>query len=258
MLLEVEDLHSGYGEMEILHGVSMSLDEKEIVTIIGPNGAGKSTLIKTVFGLLRPTGGRIHFRGRDITAVHPRDLVIMGLGYVPQTNNTFPTLTVLENLEMGAITRRISPIPMPWSRPRQTDGPSRLMNDSEIRTRATETIGMFPNLRPKLREPAGALSGGEQQMVALAKSMMLDPTVLLIDEPSAGLAPKLVDSVFSKIREINGRGTGIVLVEQNAKKALAIADRGYVLETGRNRFTGSGSDLLHNADVGRLYLGGAA
>ncbi len=258
MLLEVEDLHSGYGEMEILHGVSMTLEEGEIVTIIGPNGAGKSTLIKTLFGLLRPTGGRILFRGNDITGAHPRDLVIRGLGYVPQSNNTFPTLTVLENLEMGAITRRISPIPTPWSRKQETRAHSRMMKDGEIRERATETIGMFPNLQPKLREPAGALSGGEQQMVALAKSMMLDPEVLLIDEPSAGLAPKLVDAVFSKIRDINSHGTGIVLVEQNAKKALAIADRGYVLETGRNRFSGTGDELLHNADVGQLYLGGAA
>jgi ABC-type branched-subunit amino acid transport system ATPase component len=258
VLLQVEDLHSGYGEMEILHGVSMALDEGEIVTIIGPNGAGKSTLIKTLFGLLRPTGGRILLHGNDITGVPPRDLVIMGLGYVPQSNNTFPTLTVLENLEMGAITRRISPIPTPWGSKQEARAHSRLMKDKEIRERAIQTIGMFPNLQPKLREPAGALSGGEQQMVALAKSMMLDPEVLLIDEPSAGLAPKLVESVFAKIRDINSHGTGIILVEQNAKRALAIADRGYVLETGRNRFSGTGQELLHNADVGKLYLGGAA
>ncbi len=204
-MLETQNLRSGYGEMEILHGVSMTLDEREMIALIGPNGAGKSTLIKTIFGLLRPTEGRVLFRDKDITAFHPRDLVMMGLGYVPQTNNTFP---------------------------------------------------MFPNLQPKLREPAGSLSGGEQQMVALAKSMMLDPDVLLIDEPSAGLAPKLVDTVFSKIAEINEGGTGVVMVEQNAKKALAIADRGYVLETGRNRFAGTGEWLLHNADVGKLYLGG--
>lgn len=236
----------------------MTLDEGELITIIGPNGAGKSTLIKTIFGLLRPTGGRVLFRGTDITGFHPRDLVIMGLGYVPQTNNTFPNLTVLENLEMGAITRRISPLPLPWNRGSDTRGQSHMMNDAQIRQRATETIELFPNLQPKLREPAGTLSGGEQQMVALAKSMMLDPDVLLIDEPSAGLAPKLVDSVFSKIVEINEKGTGVVLVEQNAKKALAVADRGYVLETGRNRFTGTGETLLHNADVGKLYLGGEA
>ena len=236
----------------------MTLDEGELVTIIGPNGAGKSTLVKAIFGLIRPSGGRVEFRGKDITGFAPRELVMMGLGYVPQTNNTFPTLTVLENLEMGAITRRISPIPMPWDRRSATPMQSRLMNDAQIRKRAIETIKLFPNLVPKLREPAGTLSGGEQQMVALAKSMMLDPDLLLIDEPSAGLAPKLVDSVFSKILEINGNGTGVVIVEQNARKALAIADRGYVLETGRNRFTGTGESLLHNADVGRLYLGGAA
>ena len=242
--------------MEILHGVSMNLEEGEMVALIGPNGAGKSTLIKTMFGLLRPTEGRVLFRDKDITGVHPRDLVIMGLGYVPQTNNTFPTLTVLENLEMGAITRRISPIPTPWSRGSHTGTQARMMTDAQIRKRATETIELFPNLQPKLREPAGSLSGGEQQMVALAKSMMLDPDVLLIDEPSAGLAPKLVDNVFSKIVEINKQGTGIVMVEQNAKKALAIAHRGYVLETGRNRFEGTGDRLLHNTDVGKVYLGG--
>src|SRR2546428_365190 len=247
------------GGQKMLLGVSMTLEEDEMVVLIGPNGAGKSTLIKTIFGLLRPTEGRVRFRDTDITGFHPRDLVIMGLGYVPQSNNTFPTLSVLENLEMGAITRRISPLPLHWNRgSEQRPTPSRMMKDAEIRERALETVEMFPNLQPKLREQAGSLSGGEQQMVALAKSMMLDPDVLLIDEPSAGLAPKLVDTVFSKIVEINESGTGIVLVEQNAKKALAIADRGYVLETGRNRFAGTGEWLLHNADVGRLYLGGQA
>ena len=170
MLLEAQDLHAGYGEMEILHGVSMTLDEGELVTIIGPNGAGKSTLVKAMFGLIRISGGRILFRGTDITARPPRELVIMGLGYVPQMNNTFPTLTILENLEMGAITRRISPIPLPWGRRGEARSRARMMNDAQIRKRATETIEMFPNLEPKLREPAGALSGGEQQMVALAKS----------------------------------------------------------------------------------------
>jgi ABC-type branched-subunit amino acid transport system ATPase component len=256
VLLQAEDLRSGYGEMEILHGVSLTLEEGEMVAIIGPNGAGKSTLIKTIFGLLRPMSGRVLYRGTDITGFHPRDLVIMGIGYVPQMNNTFPSLSVRENLEMGAITRRISPIPLPWNRRTDPRMASRMMTDAQIRKRAETTIQLFPNLQPKLREPAGALSGGEQQMVALAKSMMLDPDVLLIDEPSAGLAPKLVDAVFSKIAEINEKGTGVVMVEQNAKKALAIADRGYVLETGRNRFEGTGDSLLHNADVGKLYLGG--
>jgi ABC-type branched-subunit amino acid transport system ATPase component len=255
MLLEAQDVHSGYGEMEILHGVSMTLDKDEIVTVIGPNGAGKSTLIKTIFGLLRATQGHVLFRGADITGRHPRDLVLMGLAYVPQTNNTFPSLTVLENLEMGAITRRTSPIPLPWNRAEHTSQ-SRMMNDAQIRERAAGVIDLFPNLRPKLRERAGTLSGGEQQLVALAKSMMLDPEVLLIDEPSAGLAPKLVDALFSKLVEINQNGSAIVIVEQNAKKALAIADRGYVLETGRNRFEGAGQALLHNPDVARLYLGG--
>ena len=256
MLLQAQNLHSGYGEMEILHGVSMEVDEGEMVVVIGPNGAGKSTLVKTIFGLLRPTDGRVMFRGTDITGFQPRDLVLRGLAYVPQSNNTFPTLTVLENLEMGAITRRISPIPIPRKRASEPRSRSRMMKDAQIRERAIETIKLFPNLQPKLRERAGSLSGGEQQMVALAKSMMLDPEVLLIDEPSAGLAPKLVEMVFSKIAEINEKGTAVVVVEQNAKKALAIADRGYVLETGRNRFEGTGEALLHNTDVARLYLGG--
>ncbi|TMA03220.1 MAG: ABC transporter ATP-binding protein [Methanobacteriota archaeon] len=256
ILLEAQNLHSGYGEMEILHGVSMRLDSQEIVTIIGPNGAGKSTLIKTIFGLLRPTAGQVTFKGLDITGKPPRDLVLDGLAYVPQSNNTFPSLTVLENLEMGAITRRASPVPMPWNRSRGSATSPRMMNDSQIRRRAIETIALFPNLRPKLRERAGNLSGGEQQMVALAKSMMLDPDILLIDEPSAGLAPKLVDMVFSKIVEINGSGTSVVMVEQNAKKALAIANRGYILETGRNRYEGAAKELLQNTDVAKLYLGG--
>src|SRR5438132_3139822 len=160
LLLQAQNLRSGYGEMEILHGVSMTLEEGEMVALIGPNGAGKSTLIKTMFGLLRPTEGRVLFRDTDITGFHPRDLVIMGLGYVPQTNNTFPTLTVLENLEMGAITRRISPIPTPWNRPSTAGRRSRMMKDAEIRKRATDAIAMFPNLQPKLRELAGTLSGG--------------------------------------------------------------------------------------------------
>jgi len=242
--------------MEILHGVSMTLDQGEIVAVIGPNGAGKSTLIKTIFGLLPATQGHVLFRGADITGRHPRDLVLMGLAYVPQTNNTFPSLTVLENLEMGAITRRTSPIPLPWNRAHAAQPESRMMSDAQIRERADGVIELFPNLRPKLRERAGNLSGGEQQLVALAKSMMLDPDVLLIDEPSAGLAPKLVDVLFSKIVEINRDGSAVVMVEQNAKKALAIAHRGYVLETGRNRFEGAGEALLHNPDVARLYLGG--
>src|SRR5438309_6155035 len=183
LLLQAQNLRSGYGEMEILHGVSMTLEEGEMVVLIGPNGAGKSTLVKTIFGLLRPTEGRVLFRDTDITGFHPRELVIMGLGYVPQTNNTFPTLTVLENLEMGAITRRFSPVPHPCNRGSQKRTQAR-MTDAQIRKRATETIELFPNLQPKLREAAGSLSGGEQQMVALAKSMMLDPDVLLIDEPS--------------------------------------------------------------------------
>ncbi len=256
MLLEARDLYSGYGQMEILHGASMTLDEGELVAIIGPNGAGKSTLIKTIFGLLKPTRGQVTLRGSDITGLAPRNLVLRGLTYVPQLNNTFPTLTVLENLEMGAISHRKSPIPFFPIQTRSPKAMSSMMTDAQIRKRAKQIIELFPNLKDKIWERAGSLSGGEQQMVALAKSLMLEPDILLVDEPSAGLAPKLVEVVFAKIREINEQGTAVVLVEQNARKALALANRGYVLEMGRNRFEDTGEGLLHNADVARMYLGG--
>jgi len=256
VLLEVHDLYSGYGEMEILHGVSMTLDQGELVTIIGPNGAGKLTLIKTIFGLLKPKKGQITLRGTDITGLDPRSLVLKGLTYVPQLNNTFPTLSVMENLEMGAISHRKSPIPLVKGRARSSETAFVMMNDAQIRKRARQVIELFPNLGAKVWERAGSLSGGEQQMVALAKSLMIEPEILLVDEPSAGLAPKLVDMVFAKIREINERGTAVALVEQNAKKALALANRGYVLEMGRNRFEDTGQGLLHNTDVARMYLGG--
>jgi len=269
--LEAKDIYSGYGETEILHGVSLAVDAGEFVAIIGPNGAGKSTLVKTVIGLLKPRKGHIAFDGRDITSLNPEQLVPRGLAYVPQTDNTFPSLTTRENLEMGAISRR----------PGQLGKISRTLGDrvppalgrllriqpgvpstrqdfteEEFQARVEEICTIFPNLRAKLEVKVSSMSGGEQQMVALAKTLVLDPTALLIDEPSAGLAPKLVQMVFQKIQAINDRGVSIVLVEQNAKKALAIADRGYVLEAGKNRYEGLGQALLHDPDVGRLYLGG--
>ena len=269
--LEASGVYSGYGETEILHGVSLRVDAGEFVTIIGPNGAGKSTLVKTIIGLLKPRKGRITFDGREITGLNPEQLVPRGLAYVPQSNNTFPFLTVRENLEMGAITRRpgqlgkvsrmvgerlrpllgkVLRMPAEASRSRED------FTEEEFRRRVDEICSIFPNLRAKLDVKVSSMSGGEQQMVALAKTLVLDPTALLIDEPSAGLAPRLVQMVFQRVQAINDRGVAIVLVEQNAKKALAIADRGYVLEAGKNRYEGPGQALLHDPDVGRLYLGG--
>ena len=257
-LLEVQDLHAGYGETEILHGVRATVEEGEFVLVIGPNGAGKSTLIKAVIGILKPRKGTIHFRGVDVGGRNPEDLVPQGLAYVPQVRNIFPTLSVLENLELGAVTRRPGWLHRTGEillRARDEDAPPRL-SETEFRERVERIVTIFPNLRGRLRQRAGSLSGGEQQMVALGRALILDPVLLLIDEPSAGLAPKLVSLIFEKIKEINDHGTAILMVEQNAKRALGMADRGYVLEMGRNRFEGTGQALLHDPDVGRLYLGG--
>ena len=272
-ILQASDVYAGYGETEILHGVSMRLEPAEFVTVIGPNGAGKSTLVKTIIGLLKPAKGQISFEGLDITGFDPEDLVVDGLAYVPQSSNTFPSLTVRENLEMGAITRRPGLLSS-WHhtlsstlqrfRRRIAGGGSRpfegarsaQFTEEEFEERLREIAAIFPNLKPKMGTQVRSLSGGEQQMVALAKALVLDPKVLLIDEPSAGLAPRLVSMIFQKIQEINDRGVAVVLVEQNAKKALSLADRGYVLEGGRNKYEGPGVALLHDPDVGRLYLGG--
>ncbi|MEX2223344.1 MAG: ABC transporter ATP-binding protein [Candidatus Rokuibacteriota bacterium] len=219
--------------MEILHDVSIEIRPGEIVTLIGPNGAGKSTLMKTVFGLLRPRRGSIRLNGDDITGLTPSLLVRRGLSYVPQVDNVFPSLTVDENLEMGAVVR--------------TD---------DIRARLEDVLALFPTLRPKRRLKAGGLSGGERQMVAMCRALMLDPTLLLLDEPSAGLSPLLVDSVFEKIESINRGGVAILLVEQSAREALRRSHRGYVLAGGQVRLEGAGPALLENPEVGRLYLGG--
>jgi len=271
-ILETQDVYSGYGETEILHGVSIRVEPGEMVAIIGPNGAGKSTLVKTVIGLLKPSRGRILFEGREITGQSPENLVHHGLAYIPQTNNTFPTLTVHENLEIGAISRRpgllgrinrktvsaiLKVMPDPIRRRLGGDGEEvPEMSREAFDKRVKEIVSIFPNLQPKLNVRVGTMSGGEQQMVALAKTLVLDPKLLLIDEPSAGLAPRLVQMIFEKIREINDQGVAIVLVEQNARKALGLADRGYVLEGGKNRYEGPGQALLNDPDVGRLYLGG--
>jgi len=232
-LLTVDGIHAGYGGMEILHGVSLELHDGEIVTMIGPNGAGKSTLMKTVFGLLRPTRGRIHFRGEEITGLRPNVIVRRGISYVPQVENVFPSLTVAENLEMGAFIR--------------TD---------DFRPRLAQLYELFPVLWERRRQKVSGLSGGERQMVAMGRALMLDPALLLLDEPSAGLSPRLVEMVFEKVLEINRIGVTILIVEQNAREALRRSHRGYALAAGQKRFEGTGVELLEDKEVGRLYLGG--
>lgn len=232
-MLEARDVVSGYGEVEILHGVSITVGEGEIVTIIGPNGAGKSTLLKTIFGLLPTKRGEVFFGGERATGCSPQTMVQEGMCYVPQSDNIFPSLTIQENLEMGAFIR----------------------NDN-FRPRIEELYGLFPDLAERRHVRAGKLSGGQRQMLALARALMLEPRMLLLDEPSASLAPNMVELVFTKILEINRTGVGLVMVEQNARDALALSHRGYVLAMGQNRLEGSGESLLESEEVGKLYLGG--
>jgi ABC-type branched-subunit amino acid transport system ATPase component len=232
-LLDVRHINSGYGEMTILHDISMRIDPGEVVTLIGPNGAGKSTLLKTIFGLLMPTEGRIRFEDTDITGLTPPALVRRGMSFVPQVDNVFPSLTVQENLEMGAFVR--------------SDG---------FAERLEEMYTFFPTLRLRRKQRVGGLSGGERQMVAMGRALMLDPRLLLLDEPSAGLSPRLVGMVFEKMAEINHAGVALLIVEQNARQALRLSHRGYVLASGQVRLEGRGDQLLSDAEVGRLYFGG--
>ncbi len=232
-MLKVESVYAGYvQELDILQGVNLELAAGELITIIGPNGAGKSTLAKTICGLLPPRLGRIIFKGENIAGLKPNQIVTKGMCYVPQLANVFRSLTVEENLEMGAFICNTS------------------LTELKARIYAT-----FPRLAERRRQRAGTLSGGERQMLAMGRALMLQPSLLLLDEPSAALSPVLVHDIFQKIREINQGGTSIILVEQNARKALAMADRGYVLDAGRDRFVGRGVDLLHDPKVGALYLG---
>jgi ABC-type branched-subunit amino acid transport system ATPase component len=234
-MLSTEDLVAGYiPDSDVLNGVSIRVTEGEVVTVIGPNGAGKSTLIKTIFGLLAPRSGRVLFRGEEISGRRPHDITRRGLSYVPQLDNVFPTLTVEENLEIGS--------------------PDRSRVDEQI----ARMYELFPRLGERRGQDAGTMSGGERQMLAMARALMPEPRVLLLDEPSAGLAPAFVETVFEQVKRINEAGVTVVMVEQNARRALAMSDRGYVLDLGRNRFQGSGRDLLDDEEVARLYLGGAA
>lgn len=235
-LLEVQDVYAGYiKDLDILQGVNFKVYPGELVAVIGPNGAGKSTLAKTIFGLLSPHQGIIIFKGSSIGRMKSDQIVQRGMSYVPQIANVFPSLSVEENLEMGAFVRNVPLHPL-----------------------KQEIFDRFPRLAERRKQRAGTLSGGERQMLAMGKALMLKPDLLLLDEPSAALSPILVNSVFEQIKQINQLGTAIVLVEQNARKALEMADRGYVLEAGRDRFEGRGSDLLADPKVGELYLGAGA
>ena len=234
-LLVTEDLVAGYvREVDILNGVSFNVREGEIATVIGPNGAGKSTLIKTIFGLLRPREGDVTLRGESLVGLEPHSITRRGMSYVPQLDNVFPSLTVEENLEMGSLER------------------------ARTRDRIGEMYELFPRLGERRTQAAGTMSGGERQMLAMARALMPAPHVLLLDEPSAGLAPAFVEAIFEKVEEINRAGVTVVMVEQNARRALGMSDRGYVLDLGQNRFQGAGRDLLEDPKVTELYLGGTA
>jgi ABC-type branched-subunit amino acid transport system ATPase component len=234
-ILVAEELVAGYvPEVDILNGASLSVPEGAIATVVGPNGAGKSTLIKTIFGLVRPRSGRVTLRGEDLTDLPPHSITRRGMSYVPQLDNVFPSLSVEENLEVGSLQR------------------------STTRERIGEMYELFPRLAERRGQAAGTMSGGERQMLAMARALMPAPQVLLLDEPSAGLAPAFVEQIFAQVGEINRAGVTVVMVEQNARRALSMSDLGYVLDLGQNRFEGSGREVLDDPKVAELYLGGTA
>ena len=236
-LLELTETHVHYGAIHALKGVSVAVDEGQIVTLVGANGAGKSTTLRAISGLLRPSKGQIRFRGKSIVAVPPHEIVRLGISHVPEGRIVFANLTVMDNLEMGAYPRR---------------------DRAQVAADLKQVLQLFPRLEERRRQSAGTLSGGEQQMLAIGRALMARPSLLLMDEPSLGLAPILVREIFSVIREIRGRGTTIVLVEQNARMALATADFGYVLETGSVRMSDRADALLQSPFVQAAYLGGTA
>lgn len=232
-LLEAKNLHAGYGGMDILRGVNLSVDRGEIAVIVGPNGAGKSTTLKAVFGLLKVRQGSTAFDGDPITNAAPETLVRKGMAFVPQERNVFDSLSVEENLEMGAFIRK-----------------------DDFRHLVDSVFELFPPLTEKRKQPAGELSGGQRQMVAIGRALMMEPKLLLLDEPTAGLSPLFMSEIFERIIAINATGVGIVMVEQNAKQALRVAHKGFVLAAGQNRYTDSGENLLSNPEVAESFLGG--
>lgn len=233
-MLKLENVTSGYGPIEVLHGISLEVHQGEIVTIIGANGAGKTTTLSAISGLIPVRGGEITFNGKSLARVPADEIVALGLSQVPEGRRIFSRLTVKENLELGAY---------------------RVKDKKKVTKRLESLLDFFPILRERLRQPAGLLSGGEQQMLAIARGLVSDPKMLLLDEPSLGLAPKLVESIFDYLVKINQAGMTILLVEQNAKLALEIAERAYVLETGKILMAGSGQELLHADLVRKAYLG---
>jgi ABC-type branched-subunit amino acid transport system ATPase component len=235
-LLEVDALEAGYDDALVLRGLSVRAAADEIVAIIGPNGAGKSTLLKAIYGLVTLRGGSVRFDGDDVTGVRADRLTRRGLNFVPQTDNVFPTLTLAENVHVGSL----------------------VVPKAERRAAVERVQELFPLLRERPRQRAGTLSGGQRKLVALARALVTRPRLLLLDEPSAGLAPQAIDLVFDKLLEIRGLGIGIVMVEQNARRALTLADRGYVLDLGRNALEGRGLELLNDPKVAELYLGGGS
>ena len=234
-ILNMSDVHAGYGGANILNGVNIAIEANEIGVIVGPNGAGKSTTLKALFGLLTVSQGSVSFDGKDVTNAKPETLVRAGLSFVPQEFNVFPTMSVRENLEMGAYVRR-----------------------DDFRHLIEKIFEYFPPLRDKHKQPAGELSGGQRQMVAIGRALMMEPKLLLLDEPTAGLSPRYMGEIFERVIAINKAGVGILMVEQNARQALAIAHKGFVLASGRNSFTDTGQALLDNPEVAESFLGGGA
>jgi len=232
-LLSVEEVHTYYGQIQALRGITIKVDQGEVVTLIGANGAGKTTTLKTISGLLHPRQGTVHFDGNDITKVPAHELVERGIGHAPEGRRIFPRLTVLENLQMGAFSRR----------------------KANIQPDIDRVFALFPRLQERTGQLGGTLSGGEQQMLAIGRALMSEPRMLLLDEPSLGLSPILVAQVFETIKQINSQGTTVLLVEQNALQALSIADRGYVLQTGEVVLSGTGEELRQNETVRKAYLG---
>ena len=231
--LTAENMTGGYGGADILHDCTITAEEGEIAVIVGPNGAGKSTAMKAVFGMLNIHTGSVTLDGEDITALTPQDRVAKGMAFVPQTNNVFPTMSVEENLEMGAFLR-----------------------EDDIKVTMEQVFTLFPILKDKRRQNAGELSGGQRQQVAVGRALMTQPKLLMLDEPTAGVSPIVMDELFDRIIEVARSGISILMVEQNARQALNIADKGYVLVQGRNRYTDTGEALLANPEVRKSFLGG--